>query len=106
MKKVGAWQADNVLIWLLDQFIFIIFRLLVLELADAALVMLRFLISEQKLEFREESEGNVSVDSFISSLLLLHIEGEQVADFFVEGIVLSDPIGLVQLDCVHSCPKG
>lgn len=75
-------------------------------MADAAFVVLRLLIPQDELEPGEKSKRDVSVDGFIATFLFFHVEREQTSDLLVEGIVLFDLIGLMQLECVDPCRQG
>ncbi len=98
-----ARQADNVLGGVFYQLVFVVLGLLVLELADAAFVMVRFLLSQQELEQRKECEWDVGMHFFIAFFFFFHVQSEQVADGFVERMIFFDSISLMQLHSVDTC---
>lgn len=106
MEKVGAREADDVVLGVLYKFVFVIFRLFVFELADAALIVTRFLVSQDELKKREEGKRNMCVYFFVSFLLLFHVKGKEIVDRLVEEMIFLDGISLMQLDCVYSCHEG
>jgi hypothetical protein len=64
-------------------------------LADAAFLLAGLLVSQQEFEQRKEREWDVRMYFFISFFFFFHVQGEQIADGFVEHMILFDSVSLM-----------
>lgn len=88
VEKVGAGEGDDVIFRLEYKFVVVGGRLFVLELADAALVVLWAFALECEFEGGEVRVRHVHVNLLVDFLLFLAEQLKQIFDLLVEFVFL------------------